>query len=92
MFLLVAKIYGIEGHRQKESFNNSKFYDFSKESNAKIIVVLNSDITGTNDYSEIFIIRNSEEECFDTLWGQISDGIYENYRVGQVDVIKCIEV
>lgn len=92
MNLLVAKVYGRDGHRQKESFNKSKLYDFSKENDIKKILVLNSDFSGTNLFSEIYILRNSEEECYNTLWSQISDGIYENYNVGQVDVINCVEV
>lgn len=78
----IFRIYGIDGHRQQESFNPSYTYDFSKDSVTRIIEVRNADITGTNDYTELVITRNSEQECYDELNGQLSDGIFENVRVG----------
>lgn len=81
------KIYGIEGHRQRESFNESYKYDFSKGNDVRIIEVENSDKTGTNDYSLVKITRNTAEECQKELDGQISDGIFENSRIGIVEEI-----
>lgn len=78
------KIYGMDGHRQRESFNKSRKYDFSENETVRIIEVENSDKTGTNDYSIIRITRNSSEECEEELHGQLSDGIFENSRVGKV--------
>lgn len=78
------KVYGTEGHRQRESFNKSYKYDFSKENDVRIIEIENSDKTGTNDYSVIKITRNTSEECKCELDGQITDGIFENSRVGIV--------
>mgnify|MGYP000869187883 FL=1 len=78
------KIYGMDGHRQRESFNKSCKYDFSENETVRIIEVENSDKTGTNDYSIIRITRNSSEECEEELHGQLSDGIFENSRVGKV--------
>ena len=82
------KVYGAEGHRQRESFNKSYKYDFSKENDVRIIEVENSDKTGTNDYSVVKITRNTSEECQTELDGQISDGIFENSRVGIVEEIS----
>lgn len=82
------KVYGAEGHRQRESFNKSYKYDFSKENDVRIIEVENSDKTGTNNYSVVKITRNTSEECQDELDGQISDGIFENSRVGIVEEIS----
>ena len=82
------KVYGVEGHRQRESFNKSYKYDFSKENDVRIIEIENSDKTGTNDYSVVKITRNTSEECQDELDGQISDGIFENSRVGIVEEIS----
>lgn len=82
------KVYGTEGHRQRESFNKSHIYDFSKENNIRIIEIENSDKTGTNDYSIIKITRNTSEECQYELDGQISDGFFENCRVGIVEEIS----
>ena len=78
------RVYGQDGHRMKESFSESCEYDFSKDGNVRIIKVRNSDITGTNEYSEIEITRNTPEECEEELNGQLSDGIFENCRVGYV--------
>lgn len=58
------KIYGIfDGktrHHQRESFNDSYKYDFSKNDDVRVIEVLNSDKTGTNDYTILKITRNTE--------------------------------
>lgn len=78
------KVYGVEGHRQRESFFKSQFDDFSRDGNIRIIEVENSDKTGTNDYSIIRITMNTAEECEGELNGQISDGVFENSRVGKV--------
>ena len=78
------KVYGVEGHRQRESFFESHLNDFTTDGNIRIIEVENSDKTGTNDYSIIRITRNTAEECEGELNGQISDGVFENSRVGEV--------
>lgn len=83
------KIYGADGHRQRESFSKSYKYDFSTEADGiRIIKVDNSDITGTNDYSVIHITRNTQEECLQELNGQLLDGIFENSRCGKIEEIK----
>ncbi len=76
------KVYGSLGHRQRHSFDPSYLWDFSKDDDVRIIEVLNSDKTGTNDYSLVRITRNTSEECEEEIMGQISDGIFENYRTG----------
>lgn len=81
------KVYGTEGHRQRESFNDSYKYDFTEGSDIRIIEVLNSDITGTNEYSIVRITRNTFEECEEEFEGQLSDGIFENSRTGKVEEI-----
>lgn len=77
------KVYGGIGHRQKESFNPSYVYDFSRGDKTRIIAVHNSDKTGTNEYSVVIITRDTAEECERELKGQISDGIFENSRVSK---------
>lgn len=82
------KVYGAEGHRQRESFCNSYEYDFSNAlEGVRIIKVDCADKTGTNDYVIIRITRNNAEECERELDGQISDGIFENSRVGYVEEV-----
>ena len=79
------KVYGLEGHRQRESFCDSYTNDFSNEKDGvRIIEVLNHDKTGTHEYSIIRITRNTEEECESDFWGQLSDGVFENSRVGKI--------
>lgn len=79
------KVYGREGHRQRESFSESYRHDFSNEKvGVRIIEVQNSDTTGTNDYSIIKITRNTTKECEDELYGQLFDGVFENSNIGAV--------
>ena len=79
------KVYGAFGHRQRESFFDSYRNDFSDtECGVRILEVLNSDKTGTNEFSIVKITRNTSEECEDELEGQLSDGIFENSRYGKV--------
>ena len=82
------KVYGFLGHRQRESFNKSYKWDFSEDDNVRIIDVENSDKTGTNDYTIVRITRNTAEECEAELNGQISDGIFENSNVGDIEEIE----
>jgi hypothetical protein len=82
------RVYGAEGHRQREAFNASCKYDWSKEDGCtRIIEVLNADVTGTHAYSVVRITRDTAEECADDLDGQISDGIFENSRVGKIEEV-----
>lgn len=80
------KVNGFEG-RQRASFAPSAKYDWSSNGKTRIVEVLNSDKTGTNDYSIIRITRDTADECFLELDGQLSDGIFENCRVGAVTEI-----
>ena len=93
MFKKTWKVYGAEGHRQRESFFESYTHDFSDDKvGTRIITVENSDVTGTDMYSLISIIRNTEAECDEELDGQISDGIFENSIVGAVVCIFSGEI
>lgn len=87
------RVYGRDGHRQKESFRPSYVYDFTDSyyhrGETMVIDVKNSDKTGTNDYTEVSITADTAEACERELWGQISDGIFENSRVGKVEEV-CI--
>ena len=82
----VYHVYGEYGHRQRESFSES--YELLNEKNNTIICVHNSDITGTNDYTEIEIIAKSEKECDEILDVQLTDGIFENSKTGKVVAIR----
>lgn len=81
------KVYGLPKHSQRESFAPSERHDFSTADNVRILETFNSDRTGTNDYNIIRITRETREECFDELEGQLSDGLYENSEWGGYQVI-----
>ncbi len=82
------RVFGEQGHRQRESFHRSYIHNFScAEDGVRILDVRNADITGTNEYTEIAIIRNTEAECDRELEGQLSDGIFENSNTGIVKVV-----
>jgi hypothetical protein len=81
------KVYGTEGHRQRVSFLPSKRHDFSQGDDIRIIELINSDTTGTNEYSVIRITRNTAQECADELEGQLSDGFFEDSRTGRVEEV-----
>lgn len=81
------KVYGADGHRQRESFCKSYKYDFTEGGNERIIEVLCSDKTNTNDYVIVNITRPTRAECIREFEGQLSDGIFENSRVGKIEEI-----
>ena len=83
------KVYGADGHRQRESFFESVHYDWSNNRwGVRIFEADNFDKTGTHDYTIIRITRNTADECDRELEGQISDGYFENSRTGKVVEIK----
>jgi hypothetical protein len=84
------RVYGVPGHRQKEAFNNSYRWDFSEGDNARIIEVLNADITGDYNFSVVIITRNTEKECDQELEGQLTDGVFENSRTAKVIEVAVI--
>lgn len=83
------KIYGLKGHRQRESFFPSYNYDWSNDKEIRRLWVKNSDITGTNEYTIVTVERDTAEECWREMSGQITDGIFENSYVGEV--VEIIE-
>lgn len=86
------KIYGKDGHRQRESFGKSFKNDFSNGDDICILEVLNADVTGTNEYSIFIITRNTAEECESTLLSQLDDGIFENSNTGKEEEIPLSEL
>ena len=83
------KVYGAAVHRQRISFGKSIHWDFSNEENGiRIIDVDCEDRTNTNEYVIVHIARNSSEECESEFWAQVSDGLFENARIGKVEEIN----
>ena len=87
MFTKKWKVYGADGHRQRESFASSVRYDWGEGKDTRIVEVQNADTTGTHDFTVVIITCNTEAECNNELMGQLSDGIFENSRVGKIEVI-----
>ena len=79
------KVYGKEGHRQRESFRAS---DSFTTLNGNKVEVWNSDKTGTNEYSIVKITAESEKACLEELNAQLSDGVFENSRVERIEEIN----
>lgn len=78
------KIYGLTGHRQRESFTPSHSFQVVRNNEIIKIDVLNSDKTGTNEYTALIITASTPELCEEELNGQLSDGIFENSRTGNI--------
>jgi hypothetical protein len=87
----IWKVYGTEGHTQKESYNASYTYDYTDKGHTRRIEVINADKTGSNDYTVIRITRDSAEECEDELKGQLSDGVFENCKVGKIEEVPEVD-
>lgn len=93
MATLAFKVYGKDGHRQRVSFDESKSYDWSSANlGTRILKKINSDITGTNEFSLIVIEKDTEEEVRRELDGQLSDGIFENYNYGKIEEVSLDEI
>lgn len=86
MFEKIWKIYGVDGHRQSASFGRSSIN--GKTWGGIHLDVLNSDITGTNEYTILVVRAETENLCRAELYAQISDGIFENCRVGRIEEIN----
>ena len=83
------KVYGSDGHRQKISFGKSIHWDFSnKEDGIRIIEVDCEDRTNTNEYVIVRITREKEKDCESEFLAQVSDGIFENARIGKIEKIN----
>lgn len=81
------RVYGEEGHRQRVSFFQSRINDFSENGRTRIIEIRNSDVTGTNEYSEVIITMDTEEACRREILAQVDDGIFEDSRTGKIEEV-----
>lgn len=88
MYTMVWKVFGREGHRQRMSFGESFYYDFSDNDGVRILEILNQDKTGTNDYSIFKITMCDREKCLHQLDAQICDGVFEDCNTGKIELIS----
>lgn len=49
--------------------------------------LLCADRIGATDYVLLSVSADSAEACENELWGQVSDGAFENYRVSSVEEV-----
>lgn len=82
------RVYGKEGHRFRGSFWESHVI---KLSNGIMMNVINSDITGVNDYSILkfnSMLREMTDDEFEhELEAQLYDGVFECCNIGKVEEI-----
>lgn len=88
MYTRIFKAYGAEGHRIKESFSTSHSFETERDGEKLNVSVLCSDVTGHNDFVLVVITGDSQEKIFEEIDGQITDGIFENQNVGNVQVLS----
>lgn len=79
------RVYGNEGHRQHVSFSESWSFKFSD--NSLEIFVFNSDITGTNDYTDVVIIGRQYSQIKSYIKAQITDGFFVGSNVGKIEEV-----
>lgn len=83
------RIYGYDGHRQRVSFSPSARYDWSENGKIRIVEMINSDKTGTNEYTELVI---TAEIPYCELEAQLFDGLFEDSRFGKItEIVDGIE-
>lgn len=86
MITRTFKIYGLPGHRQRESFFSS--IEPTPLKNGVVLEQRNADKTGTNEYSELILTAKKKKDIFAELDTQIYDGAFETSRIG---AIYCVE-
>lgn len=89
MKTMAWRIYGRDGHRQRESFGSC--LDFTRESDGTRVQLLTSEKTGTNEYVILVVTARTAEMCCEELEGQLSDGVFENSFCGNVEEISEME-
>lgn len=82
------RLYGYDGHRQRMSFSPSARFDCSEDGKIRIVEMLNSDKTGTNEYTELVI---TAEKPYSELEDQIFDGLFKDSPVGKITEIVTEE-
>lgn len=92
MISMMFRVMGADGHRQRVSFRSS-FVFFQRVisedgfTSMYLIECRCSDITHSNDYVDLIITACSEAACVSNLRSQLSDGIFENSRFGEVYLV-----
>ena len=80
---MIFVVFGAGGHRQRESFNSSRSFETERAA----VEIFNSDRTGSNLYTLMQITAETVEDCRREMEGQITDGVFENSRTGEIQEI-----
>ena len=80
------KVYGADGHRQRESFADS--FSFNTMNGASIMI-RNYDMTDTHEYTTVIVLAKNERLCDEEFEVQLTDGVFENSRTGKIEVVKA---
>ena len=87
-WMIVTRVYGQEGHRQRSSFWHSSFYDLGKKGFlTRRVNVLKEDVNKTNDYAIMICDCDTRRDACNEAIGQLSDGAFENCRVGKCETV-----
>lgn len=78
------KVYGLEGHRQRGSFSPSYV---TRTNDGVTVAFFCEDINKTNEYVTVVVWAPTAKACESELFSQISDGHFENCRVGGTEEI-----
>lgn len=78
------KVYGREGHRQRESFCDSRVFSAERDGKPYVFCVFNSDITNTNEYTIVVCAAADEETVCGAFDAHLSDGVFENSHFGKI--------
>lgn len=80
---MIFVVFGADGHRQRESFNSSRSFETERAE----VEIFNSDRTGSNLYALMQITAEDFEACRREMEAQITDGVFENSRTGEIQEI-----
>ena len=78
-----SRVWGRDGHRQRDSFYPSHTVEFD---NITVHFARESE-TGTNAYTEVTVIAETKEEARRAFFAQLYDGAFECCSVGRIEVI-----
>lgn len=78
------RIYGSGGYRIHESFFKSRKLNYSRLGFISVIEIFNSDVTGTNQYTDVRIQCYTPEECERELLDLLQYGVLRKSRIGEI--------
>lgn len=65
-------------------FGKSVTHDGSDEKKIRVVELRNCDLTGTNEFCEMIITRDSLDDCMEEMREQIMDGLFKDHLIKNV--------